>query len=323
MKLLTIIMYHDIVNQNDDIYDKFDMLHYKKFSAALRLPEFQTQLEYIVNNYNVINPIDLNNIINQKITLKEKSILLTFDDGFLNHYKYVLPLLKQYNISGIFFPSVSTTINNYIPSHYKFIYMMTICDETLVLKQLFNIIDNQLRIEFILPTNDELYKTYSKTQILNNVWKPEHIFISRFLRYAINQEKSDIILDELFKFFGINQQILSRKLFINEKQAKEMLHAGMYLGGHGDKHFLLHILNKQKQKKEIISSYNFLKKLHNNKNFNFYYCYPHGSYNKTSMSILQKLNCKFSVTTKSGFNDINNLKQYELFREREFYLPLE
>ena len=102
-----------------------------------------------------------------------------------------------------------------------------------------------------------------------------------------------------------------------------MLHAGMYLGGHGDKHFLLHILDKQKQKKEIISSYNFLKNLHNNKNFNFYYCYPHGSYNKTSISILQKLNCKFSVTTKSGFNNINNLKQYELFREREFYLPLE
>ena len=38
MKLLTIIMYHDIVNQNDDIYDKFDMLHYKKFSVDIRLP---------------------------------------------------------------------------------------------------------------------------------------------------------------------------------------------------------------------------------------------------------------------------------------------
>ena len=31
MKLLTIIMYHDIVNQNDDIYDKFNMLFFKNF----------------------------------------------------------------------------------------------------------------------------------------------------------------------------------------------------------------------------------------------------------------------------------------------------
>lgn len=323
MNLLTIIMYHDIVNTNDDIYKNFDMLHYKKFSAALRLPEFETQLSYIVQNYNVINPNDLNNIINKKKILKKKSILLTFDDGFLNHYKYVLPLLKYYNISGIFFPSVSTTVNNYIPSHYKFIYMMTICDETLVVKQLFNIIDNQLRNEFNLPSNEKLFQTYSKTLIQNNVWKPEHIFVSRFLRYAINQEKSDIILNNLFQHFEINQKNLSRKIFMNTKQAKDMLNAGMYLGGHGDKHFLLHILDKQKQEKEILSSYKFLKNLHNKNNFNFYYCYPHGSYNKTSISILKNLNCKFSVTTKSGFNNINNIQQYELFREREFYLPLE
>ena len=321
MTKLTIIMYHDIVNPDDIIYNKINIKHYKKFSAALTLQEFEFQLQYIIKNYNIIDPKFLTSVINQENTLQKNSILLTFDDGFLNHYKYVLPLFKKYNISGIFFPSVSTAKHDYIPSHYKFIYMMTTSNEKIVMDELFKIIDNQLRNELNLPPNDELYAKYSKTQFKNNVWKPEHIFVSRFLRYAIDQETSDNILDKLFDKFCENQKILSRKLFMTQKQIKKMLDNGMYIGGHGDKHFLLHILNLKKQEKEIKSAYDFLKNLHKNcANFNFYYCYPHGSYNQTSISILQKLNCKFAVTTKSGSN--STLQKYQLFREREFFLPI-
>ena len=49
MTKLTIIMYHDIVNPDDIIYNKINIKHYKKFSAALTLQEFEFQLSKIKN----------------------------------------------------------------------------------------------------------------------------------------------------------------------------------------------------------------------------------------------------------------------------------
>ena len=75
MTKLTIIMYHDIVNPDDIIYNKINIKHYKKFSAALTLQEFEFQLQYIIKNYNVIDPKFLTSVINQENTLKKNSIL--------------------------------------------------------------------------------------------------------------------------------------------------------------------------------------------------------------------------------------------------------
>ena len=33
-------------------------------------------------------------------------MLLTFDDGYLDHFKYVLPLLSKEKISGCFYPPI-------------------------------------------------------------------------------------------------------------------------------------------------------------------------------------------------------------------------
>ena len=51
-------------------------------------------------------------ILNTKKIPKKKSLLLTFDDGYIDHYEYVFPLLKKNNLSGIFYPPVQVITNN-------------------------------------------------------------------------------------------------------------------------------------------------------------------------------------------------------------------
>lgn len=47
---------------------------------------------------------DLLDYVFEDKTLPEKPVMLTFDDGFLNNLRYVLPLLQKYNMKMVFSP---------------------------------------------------------------------------------------------------------------------------------------------------------------------------------------------------------------------------
>src|SRR5260221_187102 len=66
---------------------------------------FEQQLKYLQDNgYTTITldqvAADLKNGITSPIT---KPVVLTFDDGWHNQYKYAFPLLKKYHMTGTFY----------------------------------------------------------------------------------------------------------------------------------------------------------------------------------------------------------------------------
>ena len=61
---------------------------------SIRISSFKKQLEYLSKKYTFISYDDLLNLVNKKTKFKNPC-LLTFDDGYKDHIKYVLPLLKK------------------------------------------------------------------------------------------------------------------------------------------------------------------------------------------------------------------------------------
>lgn len=65
---------------------------------------FQKQLQYLKDNGYVVIGLDfLADALEQNITLPHKSIVLTFDDGWENQFKYAYPILKKYDNTATFF----------------------------------------------------------------------------------------------------------------------------------------------------------------------------------------------------------------------------
>lgn len=61
--------------------------------------EFESDLKFLSeNNFNTITMSDLINYVYDGKELPENPIILSFDDGYLSTYKYVFPLLKEYNM---------------------------------------------------------------------------------------------------------------------------------------------------------------------------------------------------------------------------------
>lgn len=87
---LPIIMYHEV--------------KYKKLGKDAISPyEFESDLKFLQNNqYHTITMTQLIDYVYHDEPLPEKPIILTFDDGYLNNYRFVLPLIKQYQVHIVF-----------------------------------------------------------------------------------------------------------------------------------------------------------------------------------------------------------------------------
>lgn len=85
-----VMMYHDILPEKQVFFD-------------VTPAEFEDHLKLIREKG--LTPITMEQLMNHLRTglpLPPKPILLTFDDGYEGHYKYVYPLLKKYNYPAVF-----------------------------------------------------------------------------------------------------------------------------------------------------------------------------------------------------------------------------
>jgi peptidoglycan/xylan/chitin deacetylase (PgdA/CDA1 family) len=66
--------------------------------------QFESHLAYLRHaGYETISMKQLAYAVSQQMTLPEKPIILTFDDGYRDNYEHAFPLLRRYGYTGTFF----------------------------------------------------------------------------------------------------------------------------------------------------------------------------------------------------------------------------
>ena len=75
------------------------------------MAQFKKQMEYLHNEgYHTISLDDLYAYVTEGKELPDKPIVLTFDDGYIDNYEDVLPILESYDMQATIF-MISDAVN--------------------------------------------------------------------------------------------------------------------------------------------------------------------------------------------------------------------
>jgi peptidoglycan/xylan/chitin deacetylase (PgdA/CDA1 family) len=299
---VTIVMYHYVRDLKHSRYPEIrglDILH------------FQEQVYYLKNNYNFITMEMLIDAIDHNSLLPPNSVLLTFDDAYSDHFKYVFPFLQKLKIQGSFFAPVKAITENVVLDVNKIHFILS---KEIDKPRIFNEIKYQLN-HLSDEYNLESYSFYFKKYAISSRYdSAEVMFIKNLFQFGLEELPRKIIVNNIFeKIVDIDEEIFSKELYMDIEQLECMSRNGMHIGAHGYNHYWLGSLSKENQKNEIEKSLEFLNQIHCEVN-NWTMCYPYGNYNESTIELLEDYNCKLALTTEVNIADLNSYNKYKLPR---------
>jgi len=302
---LTIIMYHYVRPINSSKFSKI---------KGLEVKNFKKQLDYLLGNYKFITSEQLIAYSLGEDNLPNNSCYLTFDDGFKDHIKYVMPELIKRKIQGSFFPPSQAIDNRELLDVHAIHFILASSKN---IDKVFIDLNNMcLDLGLTKSKLNSFYNTYAvPLRYANgNVDSAKTIYCKRMLQVVLPIEIRLQIISNLFKkYVGINTNEFAEDLYMSLSDIKKLIENGMYIGSHGHNHIWLGKAQKFEQIKDIKLSLYFLKKVGAKTN-NWVMCYPYGSYNADTLKILREKNCLIGLTTKSGMSNLNQAKLLELNR---------
>lgn len=276
---------------------------------GLEFQDFKKQINFFIKNFNIISHNDLVEILRTKKIPKKKSILLTFDDGYIDHWKYVFPYLREKKITGNFYPPVQVIKNNKMLDVNKIHFILEKeQDRKKILKSIFKYTNKYLN-------KDENSLNLNKIETKNRYDDKETVIIKRLLQTHLPLKIREKITNKIFnEIVNHSEESFSKKLYMNTKNIKEMFNNKMSFGSHGNNHYWWENLNYHDQERELKTSINFFKRI-KVYDGNFSVCYPYGSYNLNTIKMIKKNNIKFALTTRVGSLNKNSIRyNFELPR---------
>jgi len=294
-------MYHYVRPQNNFKFPNF---------KGLNLERFKDQIEFFRKNFRFGTTNELLDCIYLNSQIKEKSIFLTFDDGFKDHFKFVFPILKKLKIEGMFFPVGLPIKEKKVLDVHKIQYILsTKEDKDKILKIIIkNIVEfkNQMSLE-----NPEYYIQQCKK--LHRYDDEITSTVKQLLQFVLPKKFRIEMINILFqKYISKDEKEFSEKLYITKEEIKEMKEEGMFFGSHTYSHEWLNKLNKDELSIEIKKSNDFHNELMDNKNKIM--CYPYGGFNNDTIDILKKYHYKLGLTVNPGNTILSKINAFTLNR---------
>jgi peptidoglycan/xylan/chitin deacetylase (PgdA/CDA1 family) len=302
MSKLSIIMYHYVRDP--------DRSRYPRIKSRSTL-EFRNQLDYLAGHFTPVTAQEVIAACRGECDLPPNAVWLTFDDGYLDHYVTVFPLLHDRGWQGSFFAPACAVLEGKLLDVNKIHLLLAAVDNIgkLVL---------EIRTD-IGPAFEPLWTAHAAA----DAYDPrEVVFVKKVLQQALPQRDRTRIIDNLFaRHLSSDERAIASEFYMSPDQIRLMVRSGMFFGSHGYNHSWMTNLAVEEQLREVRLSLDFLHEMGATTN-DWVMCYPYGAYNQTLLQALKSFNCSVGLTTRSAVADVSKDTALELPRLDTNYFPI-
>ena len=294
------------------------MYHYVRDLKHSRYPEikgldvslFRKQMDFFKENFNVVRMEQVIDAANDGGELPENALLLTFDDGYIDNYTYVLPILEEFGFQGSFFIPGKTFTTHQLLDVNKIHYILASADIEKLVVDVKEKMDYYRGSEYDYPTTEELWNEYA---VENRFDRKETIFVKRILQTVLPEKLRNRISSDLFeKYVGVTEEQLAYELYMTPEQIRTMKNHGMFFGIHGYDHYWLANLPEEQMKKDVDMALNALG------DFIDPVCwvmnYPYGNHNSGVIDYISSKGACLGLTTEVRVVDLSKDNRFTLPR---------
>lgn len=281
---LYVVMYHYVRDLKNSRYPEIKGLDYELF---------QEQIRFLKKEFQIVTMEDVLDIMDQKNELPERAALLTFDDGYADHFMNAFPVLMEEGVQGSFFIPGKTFVEHKLLDVNKIHFILATAPVTELLNDVNQLLD-QYREEYNLPSNESLFNQHA---VANRFDPKEVIYVKRLLQTVLPERLRNMITSIIFeKYVGISEEKFARELYMNREQILCMKNAGMYIGLHGYDHYWLGELPVEEMKQDTDRALEAMREFIQEDAWVMNY--PYGSYNKEVIAYMKRKGCKLGLTTE-------------------------
>jgi peptidoglycan/xylan/chitin deacetylase (PgdA/CDA1 family) len=284
MSHLKIIMYHYVRDLERSRYPKI---------RGRRTAEFCNQLDYLARHFNPVTAQQVIAAFGGQNDLPPNAVWLTFDDGYLDHYLTVFPLLHERGWQGSFFAPARAVMEGKLLDVNKIHLLLAAIDDTSKLV-------SEIR-EYVGPAFEQLWSAHAAPDAYDSL---DVVFVKNVLQHVLPLRDRTRIVDDLFaRYVSSDERAIASEVYMSPDQIRLMVRCGMFFGSHGYNHFWMNELTPVEQECEIRLSLNFLTVIGAPTN-EWVMCYPYGAYNEALLQTVRHLDCAVGLTTRSAVADV-------------------
>lgn len=284
---LTVMMYHYIRDPGDAAEGGSGI-------AGMPVRAFEAQLDELSRRYSLTTWREVQMALQGDGVLPELPCLLTFDDGVCDHYIHAFRILRDRNLSGLFF-ILDRSIDDGLVLGHKIHYLLAILGVDGLRKAIWAKLSASERERFtrVESSYRPKFSDASKDGQINLL----KAVLQRDLSAQVNWH-----LSELFEKHVGSERETARTFYLDVKQIHEMSAAGMHFGGHSRSHPWFDWIDAEARNAEIKASSDWVGQIEPGP---WAFAYPYGGLSEDSPDLLRSHGFIAAFTTQTQLRHTN------------------
>lgn len=283
---LTIVMYHYIRD--------FERTRFPRING-LDVGGFRRQLDFLQQHHEIVRMEDVIAASRGQQELPPGAALLTFDDGYSDHYDVAFPILHDRGLQGSFFPPVAPVYDGTLLDVNRVHFILASTDSATALGAAVDDAVNAAADSDDLLSVAEYRQEWAHPNRFDDA---DTIYVKRMLQTALPPEfRADLARRLFAQFVTADEQAFAGELYLDRDQARLMVDCGMYFGSHGSTHVWLNHADEARRRTEIDESLEMLTDFGMPVDDHWVMCYPFGGHDDALLELLETRSCSLGLTT--------------------------